>query len=71
MARLLILLAIVVFLFAFIRLLKKHLARDNKIEELREVKLEGDLMDIDKEIAKEKARQKIISSEIDDISSKS
>ena len=54
----------------FLWRLKDYLTRDNKVDELREVKLEGDLIDIDKEIAEEKLRQQGVSSEINDINSK-
>lgn len=70
MIRLLLLLAAIFLLVMFIWRLKDYLTRDNKVDELREVKLEGDLIDIDKEIAKEKLRQQGVSSEINDINSK-
>lgn len=70
MIRLLLLLAVIFLLVMFIWQLKNYLTRDNKVDELREVKLEGDLIDIDKEIAEEKLRQQDVSSEINDINSK-
>ncbi|MBQ0712166.1 MAG: hypothetical protein KBT53_04325 [Porticoccus sp.] len=70
MIRLLLLLAVIFLLVMFIWRLKDYLTRDNKVDELREVKLEGDLIDIDKEIAEEKLRQQDVSSEINDINSK-
>lgn len=70
MIRLLLLLAVIFLLVMFIWRLKDYLTRDNKVDELREVKLEGDLIDIDKEIAEEKLRQQDVSSEINDIKSK-
>lgn len=69
MTRLLLLLGIIALLAAFIWLLKNHLARDKKIDELRKVELESDLMDIDRDIAKEKAHQQNVSSEIDELNS--
>ncbi|MFT5612276.1 MAG: hypothetical protein ACI9LU_002786 [Polaribacter sp.] len=66
MFRLLIVFAIVVLLVAFVRQLKNYLARDRKIDELRNVELQGDLVDIDLEIAHEKARQKDVNTEIDE-----
>ena len=70
MIRLLLLLAVIFLLVMFIWRIKDYLTRDNKVDELREVKLEGDLIDIDKEIAEEKLRQQDVSSEIKDINSK-
>lgn len=70
MIRLLLLLAAIFLLVMFIWRLKDYLTRDNKVDELRDVKLEGDLIDIDKEIAEEKLRQQDVSSEINDINSK-
>ncbi len=67
MMRLFLLLAIILLAIVFIRQLKKHLTRDKKLDELREVKLNGDLLDIDKEIATEKSKQQTVSSEIEDI----
>ncbi|MEH6358058.1 MAG: hypothetical protein V7745_03655 [Pseudomonadales bacterium] len=69
MTRLFLVLGIILLLATFIWMLKNHLARDNKIDELRKVELESDLMDIDKDIAKEKAHQKNVSSEIDELNS--
>lgn len=66
MFRLLLVFAIVVLLVAFVRQLRNYLARDRKIDELRSVELEGDLVDIDLEIAHEKARQKDVTQEIDE-----
>lgn len=45
------------------------MTRDKKLEELRGIELEGDLVDIDKEIAEEKSRQQDVVSEIQDIDS--
>ncbi len=67
MMRLFLLLAIILLAIVFIRQLKNHLTRDKKLDELREVKLNGDLLDIDKEIATEKSKQQTVSSEIEDI----
>lgn len=70
MIRLLLVLAAIFLLVIFLWRLKDYLTRDNKVDELREVKLEGDLIDIDKEIAEEKLRQQDVTSEINDINSK-
>lgn len=70
MIRLLLVLGAIFLLVMFLWRLKDYLTRDNKVDELREVKLEGDLIDIDKEIAEEKLRQQGVSSEINDINSK-
>lgn len=70
MIRLLLVLGAIFLLVIFLWRLKDYLTRDNKVDELREVKLEGDLIDIDKEIAEEKLRQQGVSSEINDINSK-
>jgi len=67
MARLLILFIVLFLLVAFVRQLRNYFVRDNKLEELREVELEGDLVDIDLEIAEERARQRDVSYEIKDI----
>ena len=56
-------------LAAFIWQLMKYLNRDKKLEELEAVRLESDLIDIDKEIAEEKAHQHGVSSEIEEINS--
>ncbi len=69
MLRLFFLLLIILLLFVFISQLKSYLTRDKKLEELRGIELEGDLVDIDKEIAEEKVRQQDVVSEIQDISS--
>ena len=55
---------------AFIWQLKNYLARDNKLDELEAVRLESDLIDIDREIAEEKVRQQDVSSEIEEINSR-
>lgn len=69
--RLLLLTGVVFLLLLFIWFLRNHLARDNKMDELREVELEGDLMDIDKKIARERVRQRDVSDEIEEIYSQS
>jgi hypothetical protein len=70
MIRLLLLLGAIFLLVMFLWRLKDYLSRDNKVDELREVKLEGDLIDSDKELAEEKLRQQGVTSEINDINSK-
>lgn len=69
MIRILIILGILFLLGVFIHQLRSHLARDKKREELEESRLKTDMMDIDKEIAKEDALQKDIAEEIDEIKS--
>lgn len=55
---------------AFIWQLKNYLARDNKLDELESVRLESDLIGIDREIAEEKVLQQDVSSEIKEINSR-
>lgn len=69
MLRLFIIMAIVVLVVMFIQQLKAHLARDRKRQELDEAKLDGELIDMDKEIAEEKSRQKDVAEEIEKIQS--
>ena len=69
MIRLFILLTLVFLLAMFVRGLKKYFMRDQKEEELRETFIEGDLVDIELEIAEEKARQKDVRSEMDELRS--
>ena len=60
--------AVLIFLLvAFVMQLKKYLARDDKADELKKLKLQGDLIDIDKAIAEEKARQQSVAEEINTI----
>jgi hypothetical protein len=53
----------------FVRELRRYLTRDKKEEELRETFIEGDLVDIELEIAEEKARQENVRSEMNEIKS--
>ena len=69
MVRLFILLTLVFFLAVFVRELRRYFTRDSKEEELRETFIEGDLVDIELEIAEEKARQQDIRSETNEIKS--
>ena len=60
--------AVLIFLLVtFVMQLKKYLARDDKADELKKLKLQGDLIDIDKAIAEEKARQQSVAEEINTI----
>lgn len=60
--------AVLLFLLvAFVMQLKKYLARGDKADELKKLKLQGDLIDIDKAIAEEKARQQSVADEINSI----
>ena len=67
MLRLFILLTLVFFLTMFVRELRRYFARDQ--EELRETFIEGDLVDIELEIAEEKARQEGVRSEVNELKS--
>lgn len=69
MVRLFILLTLVFILVMFVRELKRYFTRDQKEEELRETFIEGDLLDIELEIAEEKARQKGVRSEMGELQS--
>jgi hypothetical protein len=69
MVRLFILLTLVFLLAMFVRELRRYFTRDQKEEELRETFIEGDLVDIDLDIAEEKARQNGVRSEMDEITS--
>ena len=69
MIRLFLLLIIISLVGAVVRELKKYFTRDEKIDELHGVIIEGEVVDIDMEIAKEKARQNRINSNIVDIRS--
>jgi hypothetical protein len=69
MTRLLVVLGIILFLGLFIWLLKNHLTRNSKEDELREAELDSDLIDIEKEIVEEKVYQKNVSSEIEELKS--
>lgn len=64
MVRLFIVLALVFVFTLLVRELKRYFARDKKEEELRETFIQGDLVDIEFEIAEEKARQECVRSEI-------
>ena len=67
MIRIFIVITIVFLLATFIWQLKRYLIRDNKESELDEVVLKGDLLDIEKEIAEEKVRQKSVAESIDEL----
>ena len=69
MIRLFLLLTIILVLVIFVLELKKYLTRDTKLEEFREVKIHGDVIDINKDIAVEKARQKDINAKTKKINS--
>lgn len=69
MLRLFILLTLVFFLAMFVRELRRYIARDQKEEELRETFIEGDLVDIELEIAEEKARQESVRLEVNELKS--
>ena len=70
MFKLFLLVVLISLVAAFIWQLKNYLARDNKLDELEAVRLESDLIDIDREIAEEKVRQQDVSSEIEEINSR-
>lgn len=67
MVRLLILLTLVFILVLFVRELKKYFTRDKKEEELRDTFIEGDLADIELEIAEEKVRQKDVRAAMEEL----
>ena len=69
MIRLFLLLTIILVLIIFVFELKKYLTRDIKLEEFREVKIHGDVIDINKDIAVEKARQKEVNAKTKKINS--
>ncbi len=69
MLRLFILLTLIFFLFMFVRELRRYFTRDKKEQELRETFIEGELVDIELEIAEEKARQDDVRSELDELDS--
>lgn len=58
---------IIFLLIVFILQLKRYLIRDKKESELDEVLLEGDLLDIEKDIVEERVRQKTVSDSIDEL----
>lgn len=67
MIRLFIVLTIIFLLILFVRELRKYFTRDKKEQELRETYIEGDLVDIELEIAEEKLRQEDVRSETNDL----
>ena len=69
MIRLFLLLIIISLVGAVVWELRKYLKRDEKNDELHGVIIEGELVEIDMEIAKEKARQNRINSNIVNIRS--
>lgn len=69
MLRIFILLTLIFFLFMFVRELRRYFTRDQKEQELRETFIEGELVDIELEIAEEKARQDDVRSELDELDS--
>lgn len=69
MNRLFILIVLVFLLVLFVLELRKYFTRDQKEEELRDTIIEGDLADIELEIAEEKARQKDVRKETDELKS--
>jgi hypothetical protein len=71
MVRLFILLTLVFLLVVFVRELRKYFTRDKKEEELRDTFIEGDLADIELEIAEEKVRQENVRTEMDGLKSES
>jgi predicted Holliday junction resolvase-like endonuclease len=71
MTRLFILVTVVFLLALFVRELRKYFTRDQKEEELRDTFIEGDLADMELEIAEEKARQEDIRTETEELKSES
>jgi hypothetical protein len=70
MIRLFLLIGIAALLWLLIVEIKRYALRDRKLEEYRDVVVEGELVDIDLDIAMEKARQKEVSDEVENIKSK-
>jgi hypothetical protein len=69
MFRLFILLTLIFLAALLVRELRRYFTRDQKEDELRETFIEGDLVDIELEIAEEKARQQSVRSETDELKS--
>lgn len=69
MIRIVLITTVIVLLVIFLRQLRFYLARDRKIDELKETRLKTHMKDIDKEIVKETQRQKDIDAEIDNLTS--
>jgi ABC-type transport system involved in cytochrome bd biosynthesis fused ATPase/permease subunit len=70
MIRLLLILTLVFLLAMLVHQLKKYFTRDKKEEELRDTFIEGDLADIELEIAEEKARQEEVRKAAQQLNSK-
>lgn len=71
MIKLFLVVTIIVLVVAFVWQLKRHFIRDKKESELDDVLLDGDLLDIEKDIIEERARQKSVSESIDELKNKS
>jgi len=67
MARLFIVLTTIFLLVLLVRELRKYFTRDKKEQELHKTYIEGDVVDIEFEIAEEKLRQKEVRSEMDEL----
>lgn len=70
MFKLFILLTLIFLLILFVRELKRYLTTEKKEEELRKTFTEGDLVDIELEIAEEKSRQEKVRSKMNELKSK-
>jgi hypothetical protein len=69
MIRLFLITFILFILAVLIWELKKYFTRDKKENELQEIILEGDVIDIEREIAEEKERQKSVVTDTQELNS--
>ena len=70
MLRLFLLVGIAALLWLLIVEARRYIARDRKLDELKDVVMEGEVVDIDLDIATERARQKEVLDKVKDIKSK-
>ena len=70
MIRLFLLVLIAALLWLIVVEAKRYLAKDRKFEEYKDTIIDGELADIDLEIATEKVRQKDVYDKVKDIKTK-
>ena len=70
MIRLFLLVLIATLLWLIVVEAKRYLAKDRKFEEYKDTIIDGELADIDLEIATEKVRQKDVYDKVKDIKTK-
>ena len=70
MIRLFLLILVVTLLWLIIVEAKRYIARDRKLDEYKDAIIDGELADIDLDIATEKVRQKDVYSKVKGIESK-